>query len=358
MDSQIRVQIIVNCCGPYRFYGEPVVRACIATGTHQVDVSGEPQYIERMQVDHDEAARAAGVYIVSACGFDSVPADLGTLFAEREFAAASPDGTAVVNAVETYLRSWIRGGYRGGAAIHYGTWESAVHGLANWAELPELRRRLHGGVRLPQQRPVLPHRGTVHRAPPAMAGRWSLPFPGADRSVVQRSQRQLHDVDGKRPVQIRTYMSFESLVHVLAVALFGAVFVSLSKFAWGRQLLLAHPKCFSGGMFSHVGPSDETQRNTWFEIVFRATGWSKKALVDSTEPDMELSTRVRAANPGYGATCVAVLLAARTLLEEAPRIPVRGGVLPPGAAFAKTTLIERLAANGFEFEVLGEKKAL
>lgn len=38
-----KCKIVVNCCGPYRFYGEPVVKACIAAGTHHVDVSGEPQ---------------------------------------------------------------------------------------------------------------------------------------------------------------------------------------------------------------------------------------------------------------------------------------------------------------------------
>lgn len=41
-----QAKVLVNCCGPYRFYGEPVVKACIATGTHYVDVTGEPQVIQ------------------------------------------------------------------------------------------------------------------------------------------------------------------------------------------------------------------------------------------------------------------------------------------------------------------------
>jgi short subunit dehydrogenase-like uncharacterized protein len=41
MAAQARV--VVNCVGPYRLYGEVVVSACIASGTHHVDVSGEPQ---------------------------------------------------------------------------------------------------------------------------------------------------------------------------------------------------------------------------------------------------------------------------------------------------------------------------
>lgn len=38
-----QAKVILNCCGPYRFYGEQVVKACIANKTHHVDVSGEPQ---------------------------------------------------------------------------------------------------------------------------------------------------------------------------------------------------------------------------------------------------------------------------------------------------------------------------
>lgn len=41
MAAQARV--VLNCCGPFRFYGEAVVKACVSNGTHHVDVSGEPQ---------------------------------------------------------------------------------------------------------------------------------------------------------------------------------------------------------------------------------------------------------------------------------------------------------------------------
>jgi short subunit dehydrogenase-like uncharacterized protein len=38
-----KARVVVNCVGPYRFYGEPVVRACIASGAHHLDVTAEPQ---------------------------------------------------------------------------------------------------------------------------------------------------------------------------------------------------------------------------------------------------------------------------------------------------------------------------
>lgn len=74
----------------------------INAGTHHVDVSGEPQYMERMQLEYNDLAREKGVYIVSACGFDSIPADMGLQFFTKHF-----DGD--VHSVETYLKSWQEG---------------------------------------------------------------------------------------------------------------------------------------------------------------------------------------------------------------------------------------------------------
>ena len=35
-------RLVVNCVGPYRFYGEQTVKACVEAGTHHVDISGNP----------------------------------------------------------------------------------------------------------------------------------------------------------------------------------------------------------------------------------------------------------------------------------------------------------------------------
>jgi hypothetical protein len=31
----------LNCVGPYRFYGEDVVKACVENGAHHIDISGQ-----------------------------------------------------------------------------------------------------------------------------------------------------------------------------------------------------------------------------------------------------------------------------------------------------------------------------
>lgn len=90
--------------------------------------------MERMQLEYNDLAREKGVYIVSACGFDSIPADMGMMFLEKHF-----DGE--VHSVETYLRGWSEKP-KAGAGIHYGTWESAVYGLAHAKELSSIRKKL------------------------------------------------------------------------------------------------------------------------------------------------------------------------------------------------------------------------
>lgn len=346
MAEQCRV--VVNCCGPYRFYGEPVVKACIEAGTHHVDVSGEPQYMERMQLQYNEQAKEKGVYVVSACGFDSIPADLGTVFLEKEF-----DGT--VNPVETFLETKSNRP-DGGAVIHYGTWESAIYGLAHANELRGLRSQLFQS-RLPNFQPRLKDRPLLHRAK-ISNNRWCLPFPGSDRSVVMRSQRYFYDNDKKRPVQMKAYVTFATLFEMLGVILVAAVFGIMTRFKLGRQLLLKYPRLFSAGFVSHEGPSEETMKNTDFTMYLKSEGWNRdeEQLEPSDQykvpPNKKLKVKVTGTNPGYGATCVALLLSATTILKQSDKMPSTGGVFPPGAAYYKTNMIEELCKNGFKFEVL------
>lgn len=80
-----RAKVIINAVGPYRFFGERIVKACVKTGTHHVDVSGEPQFLETIQLKYHEAAKEKGIFLISACGLDSIPGDLGVIFMQQNF---------------------------------------------------------------------------------------------------------------------------------------------------------------------------------------------------------------------------------------------------------------------------------
>ena len=48
-------------------------------------MSGEPEYLEKMQLLFDKEAREKNIFIIGSCGFDSIPADLGVIFTQKMF---------------------------------------------------------------------------------------------------------------------------------------------------------------------------------------------------------------------------------------------------------------------------------
>ncbi len=76
-----RTKVVLDLVGPYTLYGEPVIEACVANGSHYVDLTGEIPFVRRIIDAFDERARAAGVKIVQVCGFEALPPDLAVLLA-------------------------------------------------------------------------------------------------------------------------------------------------------------------------------------------------------------------------------------------------------------------------------------
>ncbi|KAF2886884.1 hypothetical protein ILUMI_19287, partial [Ignelater luminosus] len=224
MTAQARV--IINCCGPYELYGEVVVKACIENGTHHVDVSGEPQFIEEMRQKYHEEAEEKGIYIVSACGFDSVPSDLGTLFVEKHF-----EGT--VNSVEIYIHGYFQADSTSDPKISYGAWASLVNAMGDIWNILSLRKK-HYPKPLSGLRPKLCLRLPFHK----MDNKWALPFPSADIDVVQITHKYFYDSEEKRPVQVQCYLLMDSFINAMSVVSRGSFFFLLTQCKCGRNLLL------------------------------------------------------------------------------------------------------------------------
>lgn len=337
-----QAKVVLNCVGPYRFYGEPVVKACVEAGTHHVDISGEPLFLESTELHYDEEARRQKICVVGACGFDSIPCDMGVEYTRRQF------GDGEMNQCESYLR--FRSGPEG-TVIHYGTWESAVHGLGSSAALKKVRRQLNKEP-LPKGTFRLKPRGSIHHSD--AVGAWCIPFIGSDRSVVMRTQRREY-MDGRRarPIQMGAYMQLPSLFYVAVLAIWGALFVGLASCRPGRWLLLKYPAFFSAGVFTHRGPTDAQLKGAGFQITFVAQGWSEAA--DSGErPTKKVVTRVRGPEVGYVATPICMVEAAYALLRHKLG-ETRGGVVTPATAFADTDLIERLNSKGVKFDVISNE---
>ena len=68
------MKVVLHCAGPFAQTSQPMVDACLATGTHYLDITGEMMVFERCAAQSAEAA-AAGVMLMPGVGFDVVPSD-------------------------------------------------------------------------------------------------------------------------------------------------------------------------------------------------------------------------------------------------------------------------------------------
>ncbi|WP_234425527.1 saccharopine dehydrogenase family protein, partial [Streptomyces kebangsaanensis] len=109
-------RVLATTVGPYVTYGEELVAACADSGTDYLDLSGEPEFVDLVYVRHDARARETGARLVHACGFDSVPHDLGVYFTVQQL----PEGVPLT----------VDGFVRADAAFSGGTFASALNQFA------------------------------------------------------------------------------------------------------------------------------------------------------------------------------------------------------------------------------------
>jgi short subunit dehydrogenase-like uncharacterized protein len=75
---------VISCAGPFLEAGMPVVEAAVEARVPYADSTGEQPFIRTVYEDLDERARAAGVPLVPAFGFDYVPGDLGAAIVAKD----------------------------------------------------------------------------------------------------------------------------------------------------------------------------------------------------------------------------------------------------------------------------------
>jgi len=68
------VDVVLNCAGPFIETAEPMAEACLATGTHYLDITGEIPVFEAL-AERDREAEDADVCLLPGVGFDVVPTD-------------------------------------------------------------------------------------------------------------------------------------------------------------------------------------------------------------------------------------------------------------------------------------------
>jgi short subunit dehydrogenase-like uncharacterized protein len=128
-----QARVVITTVGPYIEYGGPLVAACANAGTDYVDLTGEPEFVDLMYTAHHATAEASGARIVHACGFDSIPHDLGAMFTVQQLGATGP--------------VTVRGVVRGGGMVSGGTFHSAMAAMSRPRQMRQAasaRRKAEG----------------------------------------------------------------------------------------------------------------------------------------------------------------------------------------------------------------------
>ena len=320
-------RVLVTTVGPYRRYGLPVVEACARAGTHYADLTGEVLFMHEAIERFDAPARASGARIVHACGFDSIPSDLGVLLLHE---AARADGAGDLEKVTLVVRG-MKGGPSGGTI-------ASMKGMVDDARAdPALRRILGDPYALSPKRTAEPDLGPQRELQGIEhddeLGVWVAPFVMAsiNTRVVRRSNA-LQDFAYGRGLRYREVMAAGSGPGGPAKA--AAVAAGL---AFGPARMVLDRVLPAPG----EGPSEQARRTGFFKIDVHGRTSSGRRYV----------CRVSAqGDPGYQATSVMLGESALCLLLDADRLPPRAGVLTPATAMGGV-LVERLRAAGQTLEV-------
>ena len=108
-----KVPLVLHAAGPFAITAEPMLEACLRTGTHYLDITGEIEVFARA-ARLDERAREAGIMLMSGVGFDVVPTDCLAAFLKEQL----PDATDLKLAF-----AWNKGG------LSHGTAKTMLRGL-------------------------------------------------------------------------------------------------------------------------------------------------------------------------------------------------------------------------------------
>ena len=305
-----RTSVLGTTVGPFAEYGRPVVEACVAEGTHYADITGEPGFVSGLLDRLDEEAQAAKVRLVSCCGFDSIPHDLGAYLTVQQL----PDDQPIR----------VEGVVRASGQFSGGTWHSAVEAMGKAREtMGALRKGLDAGTgrKVGSTRPKARYEKRL--------GAWVAPLPTIDPWIVLRSACVLPEYGPE--FRYGHYVRVKSLPRLAMGAAFLGTVSMMAQLRPTRALLL---KLRGRG----EGPDEATRAKSRFTVYFFGQSG-----------DREVRVEVSGGDPGYDET--AKMLGESMLALAFDDLAERFGVLSPVVAMGDALLV-RLRDAGMHFDVI------
>jgi short subunit dehydrogenase-like uncharacterized protein len=321
-----QTKVVLTVVGPYKLYGELLVKVCAENGTHYCDLTGEIIWIDAMIAKYEAAAVKSGAILVHCCGFESVPSDLTTFL----LADAVKKTTNAPPSEITLAFTGLKGEASGGTLASVFT----ILETSTTAELVKSRNPFvltDDKTRAQKDADGLTKKnsGSLAIKKEKDLGKWSSFFIGGsvNQTVVHRSNFLQQNAYGEKFVyRERGAMGgwFAQLGMTLGIMIGGV----LLYFSWTRALikkLAPQPG---------QGPSEEVMANGKFV--------AKAVAYDSHGKLAARATVVGAGDPGYGMTSKVITEAAICLAKrELTSANLKGGFHTTASALGHN-MVKRL----------------
>jgi short subunit dehydrogenase-like uncharacterized protein len=329
-----QTQVVITTVGPYAFYGEPLVKACVETGTDYCDLTGEMQWIAAMIQKYEAKAKETGARIIHCCGFDSIPSDMGVFYLQEQ---AKEKYGAYCNRVKMRVKNF-RGGFSGGTVA------SLMNVAKEAAKDKDLRAELSNPYSLcesgypnhvRQPNVVTAERDTDYQT-------WLAPFVMAavNTRIVFRTNSLLdcaYGTDFRYDEAMMTADGAKGYLAAQGTALGMGGFMIATAIKPTRWVLENYVVPKPG-----EGPSPELQRTGFFDIRFHGTTPSGQMIRVKVTGDRD---------PGYGSTAKMLGEAGVCLARDIAKTEKAGGFWTTATVFGNS-LIERLVSHaGLTFEL-------
>jgi len=326
--------VVLSTVGPYALYGSNLVEAAVEAGTDYCDLTGEPHWMQAMIDQHHDTATRTGARIVHACGFDSIPSDLGVAYTQRS-------AIELLNEHCHQISMRVKA-MKGGASG--GTIASMINVAKEAKDNPDTRRILTNPYALApmgMRSGVRQHNVTAPMRDEA-SGRWVAPFVMA--SVNTRVVHRSHALTG-RPWG-DDFLYDEAMMTgagPLGAVKAGAVSGGLGAMVGAMSVppirnVLAERVLPKPG----EGPKPEAREAGFFDLRFYGTTTSGATITTKVTGDRD---------PGYGSTAKMVSEAALALLDADPA-DTPGGFWTPATALGQRLETRLVDHAGLTFSIV------
>ena len=313
---------ICSTVGPYAKYGTLLVEACIESKTNYCDITGETHWIKEIIDKYHTKAIKNKVKIVHACGFDSIPSDLGVFYAQNKIKENSGKYASKISMRVVSMKGGISGG--------------TIYSFLNIIEESRKNKNIKKVLNNPHG--LSPNKDLFDSDEEDLkkiifdstSKKWIGPFVMAaiNTRIVRRSNYLMDFKYG------RDFIYNEALVFgrtILSKFLGYFRLIPIYLISKNENILLKSllksflPK-------PGQGPKGNSRKNGYFKFRFYIFNNNLKAIVSVNG----------AGCPGYGST--SKMLAESSICLALDDLPIQNGILTPSVALGNA-LLKRLEKN-------------